>query len=77
MGIHDIPGENVGFKIIGATFVNENEAVVLGEVKSPTASRFVTWIWSKQGGFYWGHYHDSRSVAYKDYFARISDSVGK
>ena len=72
MTINNIPETNVGFDIIATAKIGEDEAVVLGQ---NGASEFVTWIWSKHGGFFWGHYHNSRTEAYKEYFARVSESL--
>lgn len=74
--INDIPKKNAGFDIIGATMINDHEAIVLGEKKGADYTEYVSWIWTDAGGFFWGHYGISREKAYDEYLARISKEAG-
>lgn len=78
MRISDIPSENVGFDIVSATLISDRDVVVLGkkevlnENTGIVSRQFVTWMYNKDGGFYWGHYFDSKEKAFKDYIERIN-----
>lgn len=67
--------KNVGYEIKWAVLFDDNGGIALGE-HSQAPDDYVTWRFWDAGGkrdYYWGHYHNNKSVAMKDLMIRSAE----
>lgn len=67
--------KNAGYEII-LEIDCKTCKMVLGKADNPNMpSQYVTWEWTKQGGYYWGHYHGNYLKALRDLALRVEEEV--
>lgn len=67
--------KNAGYEIKQAVLFDNGRGIALGE-NATAPELFVTWRFADEGGkrdYFWGHYHDDKAVAEKDFSDRAAD----
>ena len=64
---------NEGYEIIKARPIGNVEFVVGENIHDRT--RYVTWEYSKTGGYYWGHYFGDKQQAIEDMYNRAEEEL--
>lgn len=50
---------------------SDTVSVVLAERHEGARREYVTWLWSENGGLFWGHYYSTREAAFEDFRERF------
>ena len=66
--------ENAGYKIVKGILLPNCE-FVLGEKKTASGTKYVTWRCNNHTDYYYGHYIENFDAAMLDLYERVQDEV--
>jgi hypothetical protein len=67
--IDQIPATNMGYPIIAA-IPTDTPGEYAVTAQRTDRDDYITWLWHKDSGFYWGHYGMHRNAALRDMAGR-------
>lgn len=65
-----MPNENAGYKIIAHIPSRNDNTLNVTAYNNGAPAEYVTWKYSEDYGFYWGHYFSNREEALDDMYER-------